>query len=102
MFPEDRCRSDDHWSWQQRAGCRDEDPALFFQPDGERSPARDARHEKARAICAICPVTRDCLRHSIREREPFGIWGGLSELERHTAMGSARDHQRHRISAATP
>lgn len=89
------------WSWQLMAGCRDEDPALFFQPDGERSPAREERHRRAKAVCARCPVSLACQEHSIQQREPFGIWGGLSELERHLAAGSTRDHQRHRITTST-
>lgn len=91
----------DYWSWQLAASCRGEDPSLFFQPDRERAAARDARHEKARAICARCPVALDCRRHSIRYPELFGIWGGLSELERYHALGSTRDHQRHRINTST-
>jgi WhiB family redox-sensing transcriptional regulator len=29
-----------------------------------------------------CPVRIQCAEHALRVREPYGIWGGLSEEER--------------------
>ena len=37
---------------------------------------------KAKAICGVCPVREPCCNHAIQIREPFGIWGGLTEVER--------------------
>ena len=37
---------------------------------------------KAKAICGVCPVRQPCSEHAIQIREPFGIWGGLTEVER--------------------
>jgi WhiB family redox-sensing transcriptional regulator len=37
---------------------------------------------KAKAICGVCPVQDPCSSHAIDIREPFGIWGGLTEVER--------------------
>lgn len=34
-------------------------------------------------ICATCPVIAACADHSLANKEAFGIWGGLSERERH-------------------
>jgi WhiB family transcriptional regulator, redox-sensing transcriptional regulator len=70
------------WSWRLRAACRDVDSAVFFSPDGERGPKRAARETRAKAICAGCPVIRQCATHAIRYGERYGIWGGLSERER--------------------
>jgi WhiB family redox-sensing transcriptional regulator len=86
------------WSWQSSASCRTEDPALFFQPDGERPEARRIRLKRAKAICGGCPVSVECQHHSLLAREPFGVWGGLSERERLKALGATRDHQRHRLT----
>ncbi|MEJ8645170.1 WhiB family transcriptional regulator [Streptomyces sp. MS1.HAVA.3] len=37
-------------------------------------------------MCAGCPVRRACLDHALRTREPFGVWGGLTEEERHALL----------------
>jgi WhiB family transcriptional regulator, redox-sensing transcriptional regulator len=70
------------WSWRLRAACRDVDSAIFFSPDGERGPKRAAREAHAKAICAGCPVIRQCATHAIWYGERYGVWGGLSERER--------------------
>lgn len=93
-------RHAEDWNWQLAARCRGEDAALFFQPDGERAPARQQRHRAAKAICADCPVTAECRRHSLVVPETFGIWGGLSETERAQVMGVSRDHNRHALDPA--
>jgi WhiB family redox-sensing transcriptional regulator len=33
-------------------------------------------------VCHTCPVRRECLDFALRIREPYGIWGGLNEIER--------------------
>jgi WhiB family transcriptional regulator, redox-sensing transcriptional regulator len=88
------------WSWQLEASCRTADPALFFQPERERAEDRDRRQVKAKAVCAECPVVAECRRHSLCFPELFGIWGGLSELERHRAIGLKRDHHGHDLVVA--
>jgi WhiB family redox-sensing transcriptional regulator len=70
------------WSWRLRAACRHVDSAVFFAPDGERPPQRDARETRAKAICGGCPVIHQCAAYAIRYSERYGIWGGLSERER--------------------
>ena len=71
------------YGWQWRAACRGEDASLFFSPSHlEPKEQRDRRERKAKAICAACPVRLECLEYAIRTREPYGIWGGLNELER--------------------
>ena len=61
--------------------CADEDPELFFAPDGARGVAKEAREEDAKAICARCPLVRPCLAHALTNAE-WGVWGGTSEDER--------------------
>ena len=70
------------WSWRLRAACRHVDSAVFFPPDGERPPQRDARETRAKAICGGCPVIRQCAAYAIQYGERYGVWGGLSERER--------------------
>ena len=69
-------------SWRLRAACRHVDSAVFFPPDGERPPQRDARETRAKAICGGCPVIGQCAAYAIQYGERYGVWGGLSERER--------------------
>ncbi len=70
------------WSWRELARCRDLDGSLFFSPEGERGRARRARERAAKALCAACAVQQACAAYAIASREPFGVWGGLSESDR--------------------
>jgi WhiB family transcriptional regulator, redox-sensing transcriptional regulator len=69
-------------SWQDRAACAGTDGQVFFAPDGERSPEREIREAKAKAICARCPVRTQCLDYALRSSIKHGIWGGLNQEER--------------------
>jgi WhiB family transcriptional regulator, redox-sensing transcriptional regulator len=72
----------DLWEWQLRGACRGADSNLFFHPEGERGPSRVAREEAAKQVCARCPVVDPCRAHALSAREPYGVWGGMSEAER--------------------
>lgn len=72
----------DLWDWQLRGLCRGKDSSLFFHPEGERGAARAARELSAKEICLNCPVQKQCCEHALRVREPYGVWGGLTEEER--------------------
>ena len=72
----------DFWDWQLDAMCRDMDSNIFYHPDGERGTSRERRVATAKAICASCPVLTQCREHALTVREPYGIWGGMSEEER--------------------
>ncbi|WP_131771004.1 WhiB family transcriptional regulator, partial [Candidatus Protofrankia californiensis] len=63
-----------------------ESTELFFHPEGERGPARAAREAAAKAVCARCPVIQACAEHALQAREPYGVWGGLSESEREAIL----------------
>ncbi len=43
---------------------------------------REKRESKAKAVCNGCPVRDECLIEAKEIAEPFGIWGGLNEVER--------------------
>jgi WhiB family transcriptional regulator, redox-sensing transcriptional regulator len=77
-------------AWQQRAACRGPDTWLFFPPSHfERRGDKDAREARAKAVCRTCPVRRECLDFALKIREPYGIWGGLTEVERRDLMAHA-------------
>lgn len=65
--------------WRLDAACRDTDPETFY-PEGLSS-------YPAKRICERCDVKAECLDYSVRNRERFGVWGGLGEQERRPLMG---------------
>lgn len=86
----------ERWDWQLRGACRDMNSAVFFHPEAERGPARAARIGRAKQVCRGCPVLEQCRRHALSVEEPYGVWGGLSESERHdllTRRGRRRGHR---------
>lgn len=70
------------WGWQDAAECRGEDLILFYGVDGERGPEREIREQRAKKICAKCPVRAECLDYATSRPEKAGVWGGLGEDER--------------------
>jgi WhiB family transcriptional regulator, redox-sensing transcriptional regulator len=74
--------TDAAWHWQDHAACHGSDSTIFFHPQNERGLARMRRDRSAKLICAACPVRIECADYAIRAREPYGVWGGLTEEER--------------------
>src|SRR4029079_12297696 len=81
----------DLWDWQLLAACRGVDSSPFFHPEGERGAARSAREMSAKEVCMRCPVRAECATHALAVREPYGVWGGLTEDEREAMMGRSRN-----------
>lgn len=61
--------------WATQSACTKVDPETFF-PDLYDGPA------EAKAVCAGCPVRRECLVAALARNERYGVWGGLDERER--------------------
>jgi WhiB family redox-sensing transcriptional regulator len=77
-------------TWRARAACRGPETSLFFPPtSAERKDEREAREQRAKAICQGCPVRRECLDHALSVGEMHGIWGGLNEAERRSLTESS-------------
>ncbi|CAM3969467.1 WhiB family transcriptional regulator [Janibacter anophelis] len=76
----------DLWEWQFEGACRETGSESFYHPDGERGAARRLRDAAAKEICAACPVIAACREHALAIREPFGVWGGLTEDERQVIL----------------
>ncbi|WBB63685.1 WhiB family transcriptional regulator [Streptomyces sp. WMMC500] len=91
----------DLWDWQLVAACRGVDSSLFFHPEGERGAARSAREASAKEVCMRCPVRAECAAHALAVREPYGVWGGLTEDEREELLGRAR-HRAPASGTASP
>lgn len=70
------------YDWQYEGACRGTDAAQFFSPDAERGSRRRFRESQAKLVCATCPVLQKCRDHALSAREPYGVWGGMTERER--------------------
>ena len=68
-------------NWWMRAACQSADPDLLF-PVSSTGQSLE-RMAEAEAVCARCLVRRQCLVPALRTRQQHGIWGGLTEQERH-------------------
>jgi WhiB family transcriptional regulator, redox-sensing transcriptional regulator len=78
-----------NWAWQSRGRCRTLGPTLFFGTDRERGARREERERAAKRVCAGCPVRDPCRDHALQVREVYGVWGGLTELEREQVLRKA-------------
>lgn len=73
--------------WQELAACVGEFGAWFYPPlHPEKKMARLRREARAVAVCQGCPVRDDCLAYAVEQRERYGIWGGLTGLERRSLL----------------
>lgn len=90
--------ADAHWNWQEEAACQGMDSSIFFHPQNERGSARSKRDRMAKVVCAQCTVRLECADYAIRAREPYGVWGGLTEEERERIYTrvDGRSHPRRR------
>ncbi len=69
--------------WQDRAACAGELAPLFYPPmRTEKKVVRLAREAKAKSVCATCTVRQQCLDHALANNERYGVWGGLTDVER--------------------
>jgi WhiB family transcriptional regulator, redox-sensing transcriptional regulator len=73
-------------AWTTRAACRGLGTHLMGADRPESSDQRDEREDRAKQICAPCPVRLDCLEYALRVREHLGVWGGLSGPERRAIL----------------
>ncbi|MGW1059321.1 WhiB family transcriptional regulator [Micromonospora rubida] len=62
-------------AWHDRANCQGTDTDEFY-------PEKGGSTLTAKRICARCEVQTECLESAVATREPYGIWGGMSQNER--------------------
>ena len=72
--------------------CRTFDADLWFADD-----PRDL--ERAKALCADCPLRTACLQSALDRAEPWGVWGG-EILDRGVVIARKRPRGRPRKNAA--
>lgn len=68
--------------WMERGACVGR-PVNQFVVDGYTPNVHDrAKIRAAKAICADCPVQRECLKYGYDTNDTKGILGGLTPDER--------------------
>lgn len=74
-------------SWYARASCHEVGNHYWFSTD-------PSKQNFAKFVCSLCPVQRECLRHALRTKSEFGIWGGLDKKERKALRQRLEDKRR--------
>ena len=68
-------------AWQRHAACRGLEAEIFYPPEFDGAGDDDGAFE-AKAVCAACAVSGECLEYAIAVREKEGVWGGQTAAER--------------------
>jgi len=63
--------------WMQQAKCKNNTDIEFFPDHGENGT-------EAKRFCAGCPVIEQCLEYATVNSIDYGVWGGLSAIQRMT------------------
>lgn len=83
-------------SWHDEGDCKGQNQKLWYPDiiddegtewfdDGtiwEAFGDTSTHYEQARSICISCPVRDACLASALADKERFGMWGGLTPIER--------------------
>ena len=69
--------------WSGDAACRNPPPGVSWFPERRNGDDPRVQTEKAKAICATCPVLECCRSWALNQGDGLkGIWGGLTENDR--------------------
>ena len=79
-FISDGCGDVNMWveDWAPSAACRQAQPDQLF--------VRGAEQNKAKQLCAGCPVRTECLAEALDNQIEWGVWGGMTERERRALL----------------
>jgi WhiB family redox-sensing transcriptional regulator len=72
--------------------CHLGDPDLWFAEN-------PVELERAKALCADCPIRAACLAAALERQEPWGVWGG-EIIDRGVVVARKRPRGRPRKNAA--
>jgi WhiB family redox-sensing transcriptional regulator len=79
-------------TWKLAGACRFADTDVFY-------PSSDADAGPAKAVCDSCNVQERCLDYALTAREPEGVWGGTTFVERRSILRRRRERMRLGASA---
>ena len=64
--------------WASKALCNQARPDELF--------VRGAAQNRAKQLCAGCPVRTECLAEALDNQMEWGVWGGMTERERRALL----------------
>jgi WhiB family redox-sensing transcriptional regulator len=64
--------------WAAKGVCRSLDPDTLF--------VEGAAQNRAKAVCASCPVRTQCLAYALDFKIEHGVWEGLTERDRRALL----------------
>jgi WhiB family redox-sensing transcriptional regulator len=74
--------------------CAEIDPDIFFPVDHlEGTITRFefySNEREAKAICASCPFTLQCLAYALKNPDTQGIWGGTTQGDRRRMLRNGK------------
>ena len=76
--------------WAGKALCNETRPDELF--------VRGAAQNRAKQMCAGCPVRTECLAEALDNQIEWGVWGGMTERERRALL--RRRPERHLVASA--
>lgn len=80
--------------WMLQAACRDMPTEVFFPKENRGRAGNTGLYDRARAICAECPVLAHCDAYATfvlpYQQSVQGVWGGLAPEERKAAKRAGR------------
>jgi WhiB family redox-sensing transcriptional regulator len=83
--------------WEQ-GECYGSGTDLFYSVEEERKTSNNIYISAVRSICARCPIFTDCLTYAFAH-EKYGVWGGLTSMERKSVKESRFTLQKQRAFA---
>jgi WhiB family transcriptional regulator, redox-sensing transcriptional regulator len=64
--------------WAGKGLCNNAQPDELF--------VRGAAQNRAKQLCAGCPVRTECLAEALSNQIEWGVWGGMTERERRALL----------------
>lgn len=62
------------------AACKGMDSSVFFKESSTHD--QEGLYAEARTVCVSCPERAACLQWAMETEMPWGMWGGLTPMER--------------------
>lgn len=65
--------------------CMSNQGRALFSTVGDRADDNSVHTKTARFLCGTCPVMAACAKYAIEHDERWGMWGGMTRVQRERA-----------------